>query len=170
MARTDDASPAPESRPLGVTVLPRFQPEVAPEPEPAADLVSTGQLSTPGPTHAGSRGARALLRRRAGRAPLVAVPAPEGSSPQPTEAPEPAAPVAPWSVSPVPSAPAAADERPAAVTADAPALQAELERERQRADAAEAANAVLRRRLAQLDDELAQFRPRAVVPFEDSTD
>jgi hypothetical protein len=40
----------------------------------------------------------------------------------------------------------------------------------ERADAAEAANAVLRRKVAQLDDELAAFRPRAIVPFEDNTD
>jgi len=49
-------------------------------------------------------------------------------------------------------------------------LAAALRRETERADAAEAVNAVLRRRMAQLDDELTQFKPRAIVAFEDNTD
>jgi hypothetical protein len=65
---------------------------------------------------------------------------------------------------PATEAPAAADEPNVAE------LQEALRLATERADAAEAANAVLRRKVAQLDDELAAFRPRAIVPFEDSTD
>jgi hypothetical protein len=49
-------------------------------------------------------------------------------------------------------------------------LQVALREAVQRAESAEGANTVLRRRLALLDDELAAFRPRAIVPFEDNTD
>ena len=49
-------------------------------------------------------------------------------------------------------------------------LQEALRQALERAEAAEAANAVLRRKVAALDDELAGFRPRAIVPFEDNTD
>ena len=69
-------------------------------------------------------------------------------------------------VAPLAESAPAADAMPATVAE----LQAALRRERERADAAESANAVLRRKAAQLDDELATFRPRAIVPFEDTTD
>jgi len=189
MARTDEPKTAPEVRPLGVTVLPSF--EATPKPhaveEPAERLTPAPAAFVPAaaptkeahhPSHlheAEHRGARALLRRRTGR--LVAVPDSEpaaAAAPAPTVAVEPAAAavavpaLAPIAVTPPPPPPALAPVPQVAV--DVTALQAELRHERERAEAAEAANAVLRRRLAQLDDELSQFRPRAIVPFEDNTD
>lgn len=186
MARTDEPTTAPEVRPLGVTVLPSFQAaaKLAPVAEPAAPQapahVPPFAAVPPRPEDqpAGAaevRGPRALLRRRPGRAALVAVPDPVSAAPEPVAVPEhPAPPVAPpaplVTVTPV-AAPASTEPANTdTASADVAALQAELVRERQRADSAEAANAVLRRRVAQLDDELAQFRPRAIVPFEDNTD
>lgn len=184
MARTDEPKTAPEVRPLGVTVLPSFEAaprlkpvaESEPQPEPRAPVVVPAPASlVPAPAaepplaaHPGahlhaqdSRVARALLRRRPGRTPLVAV-----SDTTDVHAGTPAPPTV-IAVAPVSSLPVTP------LMPGGPALellQNELRHERERADAAEAANAVLRRRLAQLDDELAQFRPRAIVPFEDNTD
>lgn len=194
MARTDEPKTAPEVRPLGVTVLPSFEaaprlkpvaePELQPGPAAAAVPPVAAHVPTPAvaePTqvaHAGAhlhaqdaRGARALLRRRPGRAPLVAVPEPAEAPAVATVPPSviAVATVPPSVIAVAPLSPVAAPP----ATPGAPSLeliQAELRQERERADSAEAANAVLRRRLAQLDDELAQFRPRAIVAFEDNTD
>lgn len=174
MARTDEPTTAAASRPLGVTVLPSFETPTRPAPRPlavpapatdpqvaeptVAELPALGPVPDRGPAHppahAEPRGSRSLLRRRPGRPALVAVP-----DPAPVV-------VEPASPGPVTSAGSAAADPDSELAA----LQAELVRERQRADAAEAATAALRRRVAQLDDELAQFRPRVIVPFEDNTD
>lgn len=186
MARTNDSQTAPEVRALGVTVLPSFEPEPTPPPGLASPpgqstWVTPAQRAEPAPLAAqagaqhaqASRGARAMLRRRPGRAPLVVVPEPAVVPAPAVIQPQQETPLAAAAYGPsITAAPVATP--PAPTIAPAPQtlelLTSELRQERERADAAEAANAVLRRRLAQLDDELSQFRPRAIVPFEDNTD
>ena len=167
-----DESNQPERRPAAVTVLPVFGKRLevpavadAPSAEPASQE-PVGKLPRV-----------ALLRRKTTAHPPVIVDA----SAAPV-APVPPAPAAPLPLAVVePSAPAGVPvDVPALVPQQGPPsgapelsdavveLQAALARALERAGSAEAANAVLRRKLAQLDDELAQFRPRAAVPFEDN--
>lgn len=158
----DQVANAPEAVSAAVTVLPSFEHEPSPPPARAPKVSLLRRRSAP---HEASPELEA-----------VAVP-PQlevaGADASPAAVPS----LAPPSLSLVPEpAPATAPSTPApaavspTVEPTVAQLQVALREAVQRAESAEGANAVLRRRLALLDDELAAFRPRAIVPFEDNTD
>lgn len=178
-----DESLEPERRSAAVTVLPTFGKSASSAEPPALEVsvsADAGDQAAPEPDQAGAPAKLprvALLRRRsqAAPAPVITTAAPtvplavvEPSPPIPFPIPLPteAAPSESTGTTPVDSAPAPAAPAPGADRSTE--LEAALAKAIERAESAEAANAVLRRRIAQLDDELAQFKPRTVVPFEDN--
>ena len=148
---------ADESSPVALaaaaTVLPEFTKAPAAPRAPRLTLIRRRGSELAAVTEVEDTTEAVAVAVEATLEPVDSAAAPEAAVPV-----QAAAPVAESAPSPV--------EMPATVAE----LQAALRRERERADAAESANAVLRRKLAALDDELASFRPRAIIPFEDTTD